>query len=142
MVIQVVATAMIPLIFFSFFLFDDTGVGWIESEEYQLILAVVILLVSLIPGLLMMIPYIAVSVRRLHDIGASGWWIPAGFISLCTPLLSLLIPGAAENEKMFFLYYALLSLVPIGIWCRIVISHFQDTQRGGNKYGASSKYPR
>ncbi len=138
MVFQSVATTVIPLIFF----LADTGRVWIESEEYQLILGVVILLVSLIPALLMMIPYITVSVRRLHDIGASGWWIPAGFVSLGTPLLSLLIPAALENEKMFILYYALLSLVPIGIWCRIVISHFQDTQRGGNKCGASSKYPR
>lgn len=140
MVVQAVAAAVIPL----FFLLADTGGVWIESEEYeyQLTLAVVILLISLIPGLLMMIPYITVSVRRLHDIGASGWWIPAGLVSFGIPLLSLLIPEALESEKMFILYYALLSLVPMGIWCRIVISHFQDTQRGGNKYGASAKYPR
>lgn len=35
--------------------------------------------VSLIYALLIIIPALAVSVRRLHDIGKSGWWI---FIAL------------------------------------------------------------
>ena len=33
-------------------------------------------------GLAMVIPSIAVGVRRLHDIGKSGWWILIGFIPL------------------------------------------------------------
>ena len=33
-------------------------------------------------GLAMVVPSIAVGVRRLHDIGKSGWWILIGFIPL------------------------------------------------------------
>ncbi len=33
-------------------------------------------------ALAMLIPGIAVSVRRLHDTGRSGWWILIGFIPL------------------------------------------------------------
>lgn len=33
-------------------------------------------------GLAMIIPSLAVSVRRLHDIGKSGWWLLIGFIPI------------------------------------------------------------
>lgn len=137
MLIQTIVSMLAPLIFLC-----CVGEEWMDSEEKQIAMGIVIILIVVLPALLMMVPYISVSVRRLHDIGASGWWIPAGFVSLGTPLLSLLITEALDNEKIFIVNYALLSLVPIGVWCRIVISHFQDTRRGGNKYGPSSKYPR
>jgi uncharacterized membrane protein YhaH (DUF805 family) len=37
---------------------------------------------QLIVGLLLLLPSLAVSVRRLHDLDASGWWILIGFIPL------------------------------------------------------------
>ena len=88
------------------------------------------------------IPYVSVSVRRLHDIGASGWWITAGILSYAVPFAPLLVPAVREDLGLFISCYFALCLVPIGIACRIIISHFQDTQRGGNSYGPSSKYPR
>ena len=36
--------------------------------------------ISLAYGLLMLIPSLAVAVRRLHDIGKSGWWLLMGII--------------------------------------------------------------
>lgn len=39
-------------------------------------------LFSSIFGLAMIIPSLAVGVRRLHDIGKSGWWILIGLIPL------------------------------------------------------------
>jgi uncharacterized membrane protein YhaH (DUF805 family) len=44
------------------------------------ILTAILMLGSIIPG-------IAVGVRRLHDIGRSGWWMLIGFI----PLVNLLL---------------------------------------------------
>ncbi|HET8692319.1 MAG TPA: DUF805 domain-containing protein [Steroidobacteraceae bacterium] len=38
-------------------------------------------------ALAMVIPSIAVGVRRLHDIGKSGWWLLVGFI----PLVGLIV---------------------------------------------------
>lgn len=115
---------------------------WSPTPEGDIdtLFLIVLLVLGLAPTVLLMIPYISVSVRRLHDIGASGIWIPGGILSFLTPLFAFFLSD--PGDAAFAVAYALLSLVPIGIWCRIVISHFQDTQRGGNKYGPSSKYPR
>lgn len=39
--------------------------------------------------LLVLVPSLAVGVRRLHDIGKSGWWLLLGFIPLVGPLVLL-----------------------------------------------------
>ncbi len=48
------------------------------------------------------VPYIAVTVRRLHDIGKSGWWILIGFIPLIGGIwlfvLTLLDSQPGENK--------------------------------------------
>ena len=116
--------------------YHPTEENW---EEYLSVISVMLFL-YLLPALLLLIPYISVSIRRLHDIGASGVWIPGGILSFLTPLFAFFL--LEPDTTAFAVAYALLCLVPIGIWCRIVISHFQDTQRGGNAYGPSSKYPR
>lgn len=118
--------------------YHPTEENW---EEYLSVISVMLFL-YLLPALLLMVPYVSVSVRRLHDIGATGRWIPLGILSFFVPLSVLLFPALAEDESAFIVAYALLCLVPIGVSCRIIISHFQDTQRGGNAYGPSSKYPR
>lgn len=41
---------------------------------------------SMIYQLLMVIPALAVKVRRLHDTGHSGWWVPIGYV----PFIGLL----------------------------------------------------
>lgn len=110
--------------------------------EEHLSIIMVLFFLHLVPALLMLVPYVSVSVRRLHDIGATGRWIPLGILSFFVPLGVLLFPALAEDESALIITYILLCLVPIGVWCRIIVSHFQDTQRGGNAYGPSSKYPR
>ncbi len=46
---------------------------------------------SLIAGLVLLLPGISVSVRRLHDIGRSGWW-----------LLLVLVPVIGALVLLFF----------------------------------------
>ncbi|WP_212748516.1 DUF805 domain-containing protein [Pseudoalteromonas rubra] len=59
-------------------------------------------LVSGLYALAVIIPSIAVGVRRLHDIGRSGWWLLLTFVPLVGPLVLLVFnvmdskPG--ENE--------------------------------------------
>lgn len=109
-------------------------------EDTDMLGMILFLMVIFIPTVLMMIPYVSVSVRRLHDIGASGVWIPGGVLSFLAPLFAIFL--LEQDTTAFAVAYALLCLIPIGVSCRIIISHFQDTQRGGNAYGPSSKYPR
>ena len=38
--------------------------------------------ISSIYGLLVLIPVLALGVRRLHDIGRTGWWLLIGFVPI------------------------------------------------------------
>jgi uncharacterized membrane protein YhaH (DUF805 family) len=57
-------------------------------------------IVSVIYGLLVIIPGLAVSVRRLHDTNRSGWWLLIGFVPFIGVIVILLFmisdstPGA------------------------------------------------
>lgn len=63
-------------------------------------------------GLLLLLPSLAVAVRRLHDTGKSGWW-----------LLAMIIP-----------------LVNIVIGIMLLIYYLKDSDRNPNKFGPSPKY--
>ena len=61
-----------------------------------------------------LIPLLAVAIRRLHDIGRSGWWILLGLSSLC-----LLIPPSllgAWRGVLWLPVIALLALVVMLLW--------------------------
>jgi uncharacterized membrane protein YhaH (DUF805 family) len=48
------------------------------------------------------LPTIAIMVRRLHDIGKSGWWILIVFIPIVGPIVLIVFlatPGNAESNK-------------------------------------------
>ena len=47
--------------------------------------------------LIMLVPNLSVSVRRLHDIGKSGWWLFIGLIPLVGSLL-LLVWSLMDSE--------------------------------------------
>ncbi len=52
-------------------------------------------------GLAVLIPAIAVTVRRLHDIGRTGWWILVAFIPLIGGLILLVfacLDSKPDNE--------------------------------------------
>ena len=50
--------------------------------------------------LAVLIPCLAVTVRRLHDIGKSGWWIILGFIPLIqlVLLVMMIFDSAPDNQ--------------------------------------------
>jgi uncharacterized membrane protein YhaH (DUF805 family) len=54
-------------------------------------------LISFALLLAMLLPSLAVSVRRLHDIGRSGWWLLIGFVPLIG-MLVLLVFAARDSE--------------------------------------------
>lgn len=63
---------------------------------YVLVGVACMLLFSLLE-LAAMIPSLAVSVRRLHDIGKSGWWLLIGLIPLVGAII-LLIDHATDSQ--------------------------------------------
>lgn len=58
---------------------------------------------SLIYGLILFIPSLAVLVRRLHDIGKSGWMLLIAFIPLIGAfwLLFLLVSDSSPDENQY-----------------------------------------
>lgn len=61
----------------------DYALGWDRNAASLGILSGLYALAVLIPGL-------ALSVRRLHDIGRSGWWLLIGLIPLVGALVLLI----------------------------------------------------
>lgn len=50
-----------------------------------------------------LLPSIAVSVRRLHDIGRSGWWLLIAFVPLIGPIILLvfLLKDSSSGENKY-----------------------------------------
>jgi uncharacterized membrane protein YhaH (DUF805 family) len=58
-------------------------------------------ILSAIYMLALLIPSIALSVRRLHDINRTGWWVLIGFIPLIGTIVLIifaLLPGTPGNN--------------------------------------------
>lgn len=72
--------ALFNLIISIVLMFVDAGIGTIDMQSGMGLFGVVYSLAVLIPG-------IAVSVRRLHDTNHSGWWLLIGLI----PLIGLIV---------------------------------------------------
>lgn len=58
-------------------------------------------IISMLYGFAVLIPGIAVSVRRLHDIGRSGWWLLINLIPLIGAIVLIIFmvqEGEEEND--------------------------------------------
>lgn len=89
------------------------------------------------------IPSMAVTVRRLHDAGWSGWWF---FLPLASPFLLVTAAayattsGGPVNVLPIILIVSAVGLF-LGAAILIFVLSILDSQHGSNKYGASPKYP-
>ena len=93
-------------------------------------------------SLIFVIPTLSAGVRRLHDIGRSGWWLAALYLlpfTLIPPFFwiftdeSMLIPALISLGVITLLIFALSITV--------LVFMFTDSQKGRNRYGVSPKYP-
>lgn len=53
---------------------------------------------EVIAGLLLLLPLISVSVRRLHDTERSGWWALVGMVPFIGPIWLLVLCAQAGNS--------------------------------------------
>ncbi|MGP1283533.1 MAG: DUF805 domain-containing protein [Parasphingopyxis sp.] len=91
----------------------------------------VILILMLLVSLALLIPGIAVTVRRLHDTNRTGWWILA---PLSGYILAFL--GAAMESSAISLI-GLLAVFGLGI--TLLVFMFLDGTPGPNRYGEDPK---
>ena len=82
-----------------------------QAESYDSTFYLLIAIIGII-SLLLLLPSLGVAVRRLHDVGKSGWL-----------LIGMIIP-----------------VVNIVIGIMLLIYYLKDSDRGTNKYGPSPKY--
>jgi uncharacterized membrane protein YhaH (DUF805 family) len=74
-----------------------------------------------------LLPTWAVLVRRLHDIGATGWWAVVPFAAYLVWLAVLLLTGFGWS------FY--LVLVPVILLISLLIALATDSQPGPNRFG-------
>jgi len=95
-------------------------------------------ILSSIWSLAVLIPSIAVGVRRLHDIDRSGWWMLAPVLIMVLALVSALGRlGANPDASMFgFGVFFLIALFVAGIMGIVLLVWFcMHGTRGPNRFG-------
>lgn len=89
-------------------------------------------LFSTVVLLLLILPQLAVSVRRLHDTGRSGWWM--------APYVVLLVTGRFYGERHAFSTFEVVVVLTAGIYLVFLLFSFLSSgDRGDNDYGSDPR---
>ena len=105
-------------------------------------------IVGTVTSLGLLLPTLAVTARRLHDTGRTGWWMLLPVI----PLVATIVVGFAAVMAMFFssgedgvtALWALLAvcvILTVAAAITIIVFLCLDSNPGPNKYGPSPKQP-
>lgn len=91
------------------------------------------LLISTVVLLVLFLPHLSVAVRRLHDVGRSGWWM-AGYVVL-------LVAGRFYGERHAFSTFEVVVVLTAGIYLVFLLFSFLSSgDRGDNDYGPSPRH--
>lgn len=90
-------------------------------------------LLSYIYALVIFIPSLAVSVRRLHDIGRCGWWYLLPMVPFIG-LSALLAFGSFTSSAAI-----ILGLAALGTGILMLVWFCTDSEGGSNKWGPNPK---
>ena len=95
-------------------------------------------------SLLVFIPGVALSFRRLHDVNKSGWWFGLPLIGIFACAALALMPSVVsydnpetfyEKHALYSLVYSIVALGSLGVLLYVfVLSFFKGTQ-GKNRFG-------
>jgi uncharacterized membrane protein YhaH (DUF805 family) len=92
-------------------------------------------------SLLIFIPSMAVAVRRLHDVGKSGWLLlimyGSAIVFGAVMFASAFATGMGGIDYGAAFIIPLLGIIALGIW--MLILFFTEGDRGPNKYGPDPK---
>ena len=73
-----------------------------ENESSYFLNNFFFLYLSTITSLILLLPSLAVAVRRLHDVGRSGWWILIAFTVIgIIPLLIWYVTDTKDEENVY-----------------------------------------
>lgn len=101
-------------------------------------LMVVLLGLYFIFALAMLIPNIAVAVRRLHDTNRTGWWLLAPLVPyLLTFVLFALAVGGRSGAAGILAMVCMLAAAALAI--TLLVFMFLEGTKGPNQYGPDPK---
>jgi uncharacterized membrane protein YhaH (DUF805 family) len=84
-------------------------------------------LFGFVVGLALLVPSVAVAVRRLHDTSRSGWWLLIGIVPYLASVL-ILLSGNIVLAGM-------LSMVALGAGLVLLVFMILEGTKGPNSYG-------
>ena len=92
--------------------------------------------------LAILIPNIAVAVRRLHDTNRSGWWLLAPMAPYAVALIMAVMANAAPDLAIVAGLVSLLAmLVALGLAVMLFVFYCLEGTRGPNRFGPDPKGP-
>ena len=94
--------------------------------------------IYIVYGLVLILPTLAVTVRRLHDTNRSGWWI----LLFVIPLITMFFFVFLSLGSLFFDFEFLLGLSFIILiigWTVLLVFTLLDSNVGENWYGKNPK---
>jgi uncharacterized membrane protein YhaH (DUF805 family) len=83
--------------------------------------------------LLIFLPSVAVSVRRLHDVNKSGWWLLYPWLGLILIPIASLFDDTSLMDSMIVISIALMALV----YLYVLYLAIKKSDSGENQYGKS-----
>jgi len=106
-------------------------------------------MVSLLFGLAIFMPGFAVSVRRLHDTGRTGWWLvwfflgfPGLFVMAALMSAGMYLNRSEPSSTAVMLYGLFNIAIFLGMlvyFVVLLVFFCQDSQSGPNRYGDNPK---
>jgi len=102
--------------------------------------ALIIWLLMMIFFLAILIPDIAVAVRRLHDTNRSGWWILAPIAPYLLVILGGVMAASSPDAPGLGGILVILGMVGVfGLGLMLLVFYFLEGTRGPNQYGPDPK---
>jgi len=121
-------------------LFSMTGIMFLNAADpnaagpaglFSVLMGVGIFgIVCLVFWLALLIPSLAVTVRRLHDTNRSGWWVLAFYAPF---ILQMILGRSSPSLGM------ILGLIQLVLLVVLIVFMFLDGTRGPNRFGEDPK---
>jgi uncharacterized membrane protein YhaH (DUF805 family) len=91
-------------------------------------------------SLAILIPSLAVSVRRLHDTDRTGWWILAPLAPYLLTIVAGMMLATSPDMAAMAGILALVSMIAVVVLGLVLlVFYFMEGTRGPNKYGPDPK---
>ncbi len=144
----------LPVILVSLW-YSSEGIDVYETDMWPVVLSGLWALLGSLVFLALLIPSLTVQVRRLHDVGRSGWWLVGCLVaSIVFEILAFCLLGTRYSDMIPLQEYreafavstfggvalSLLGLINTFISIALIVFSLFDSHKGVNKYGPSPKY--